>query len=190
MRIIGGSARGLRLADFPGREIRPTPDRVREALFSMLFSRRGPWSGARVLDLFAGSGALGIEALSRGAAHAWFVDHSRRAAGIIRMNLERSRLVDRATVIVADIWPSLPELGKAAPFALIFADPPYGGVPVPQLLREISRLDLLAGDGLLCLETSATDPVPDRGGNLQLLDRRRYGSTMLHLFHFANEEPA
>lgn len=190
MRVIAGSARGLHLADFPGREIRPTPDRVREALFSMLNSKRGPLTGCKVLDLFAGSGALGIEALSRGAAHAWFVDHSRQATGIISKNLERARLSDRATLMLADIWQALPGLGKTAPFAVIFADPPYGGGPVAQLLREVWRLGLLAGDGLLCLETAASDPVPERSGALQLFDRRRYGFTMIHFFHLVNEEPA
>jgi len=188
MRVIAGSARGLQLVDFTGREIRPTPDRVREALFSLLFSKRGPLTGSKVLDLFAGSGALGIEALSRGAAHAWFIDHSRQATDIIRKNLERSRLADRATVIVADIWQALPGLSTVAPFPLIFADPPYGGGPVPQLLREIGRFGLLAGDGLLCLETAMGDPVADQVGALQLLDRRRYGSTMLHFFHPVDEE--
>jgi len=190
MRVIAGSARGLQLADFPGREIRPTPDRVREALFSMLNSKRGPLTGCKVLDLFAGSGALGIEALSRGAAHAWFVDHSRQATGIISKNLERSRLSARATLMLADIRQALPELSKAAPFTVIFADPPYGGGSVAQLLREVWRLGLLAGDGLLCLETSASDPVPDQSGALQLSDRRRYGSTMIHFFHLVNEELA
>ena len=190
MRVIGGSARGRQLASFNGREIRPTPDRVREALFSILYSKRGPLSGVTVLDLFAGSGALGIEALSRGARHAWFVDSSRPAIDIIRQNLARCELTDRATLIMADLWGALPGLVGVGPFDLLFADPPYAADYAPRLLQEVSRLGLLASDGLLCLETAPAAAVPDQVNNLALLDRRRYGSTMLHFFQPAVEEPA
>ena len=190
MRVIGGSARGLQLAGFAGREIRPTPDRVREALFSILYSKRGPLTGCAVLDLFAGSGALGIEALSRGARHAWFIDSSRSAVDTIRQNLARCGLADRATVIMADLWGALPRLGGDGPFDLLFADPPYSAGHAPRLLVEVSRLGLLATDGLLCLETAPADPVPAQVGNLFVLDRRRYGTTMLHFFQPAPEEPA
>jgi 16S rRNA (guanine(966)-N(2))-methyltransferase RsmD len=190
MRVIGGSVRGRQLGGFSGREIRPTPDRVREALFSILYSKRGPFSGCTVLDLFAGSGALGIEALSRGARHAWFVESSRPAINTIRQNLARCELADRATVIMADLWRALPGLVEVGPFDLLFADPPYAAGHAPRLLQEVSRLGLLATDGLLCLETAPTDPVPDQANNLALLDRRRYGSTMLHFFQPTAEEPA
>src|SRR5512139_301286 len=116
MRVIGGSARGRQLASFSGRDIRPTPDRVREALFSILYSKRGPLTGCTVLDLFAGSGALGIEALSRGARHVWFVDRSPQAIATIRQNLKRCRMADHATVITVDLRGALPELTAAGPF--------------------------------------------------------------------------
>jgi 16S rRNA (guanine(966)-N(2))-methyltransferase RsmD len=182
MRVIGGTARGRQLANFVGQKIRPTPDRVKEALFSMLFSKRGPLTGQTVLDLFAGSGSLGIEALSRGAGHAWFVDRSRQAIDIIRQNLESCRLADRATTIMTDVWQGLPSLGSFGPFNLIFADPPYGGEHVSQLLQEIDRLGLLAVGGLFCLETASTDPVADHAGTLRRVDHRRYGTTMIHFF--------
>ena len=185
MRVIAGSARGRQLATFAGRDIRPTPDRVREALFSIIFSKIGPLTGCRVLDLFAGSGALGIEALSRGAGHVWFLDHSRQAIGTISENLQRCRLAERATVQRADLWQHLPAL--PGPFTLIFADPPYGADLVPRLLEEINRYQLLAGNGLLSIETAPDDEVPDRAGSLRLLERRRYGSTLLHFFHFSPE---
>lgn len=188
MRIIAGSARGRQLAAFAGRDIRPTPDRVREALFSIIFSRLGSLSGCSVLDLFAGSGALGIEALSRGASHARFVDHSRQAIGTIHENLRRCGLAGRATVQLADLWQILPAL--SGPFSLIFADPPYAAGHVPRLLQEVSRYRLLAGEGLLCVETAPADAVPERVASLQLLERRRYGSTMLHFFHHLPEELA
>lgn len=190
MRVIGGTARGRALAGFSGREIRPTPDRVREALFSILFSKRGPLTGCAVLDLFAGSGALGIEALSRGAAQAWFVEHSRQAVGTIRQNLQRCGLDARAKVLLGDVWQMLPVLRGETPYALVFADPPYGRDHAPRLLQEIARYGLLAVDGLLCLETAVTDAVPDRCPPLQLLERRRYGATMLHFYHLCVEEPA
>jgi 16S rRNA (guanine966-N2)-methyltransferase len=190
MRVIGGTARGRALAAFAGREVRPTPDRVREALFSILFSKRGPLAGCAVLDLFAGSGALGIEALSRGAAQACFVEHSRQAVGTIRENLQRCGLDTRARVLLADVWQTLPGLRDEAPYALVFADPPYGCDHAPRLLQELARYELLATDGLLCLETAPTDAVPDRCASLQLLEHRRYGSTMLHFYQMCVEEPA
>jgi 16S rRNA (guanine966-N2)-methyltransferase len=190
VRVIGGTARGRALATFPGREIRPTPDRVREALFSILFSKRVPLAGCTVLDLFAGSGALGIEALSRGAAQAWFVEQSRQAVATIRDNLQRCGMDARARVLQADVWQTLPLLRGDAPYVLIFADPPYGHDLAPRLLQEVGRYGLLAADGLLCLETAPTDAVPDCCTPLQLLERRRYGAIMLHFYRSCAEELA
>lgn len=188
MRVIGGSARGRRLAAFAGRNIRPTSDRVREALFSILYSRRGVLSDCRVLDLFAGSGALGIETLSRGAAHAWFVDNSRDSVAILRENLERCGFSARATVVTQDIEKALPTLAGAGPFDVIFADPPYGRDHAATLLERIDRHGLLGSEGLLCLETAVADPVPSQTGRLSLLDQRRYGSTVIHFYHLRGEE--
>lgn len=189
MRVIAGSARGRQLATFTGKDIRPTPDRVREALFSILYSQRGTWAGGKVLDLFAGSGALGIEALSRGAEHAWFVDSSRQAATTIHANLERCGFASRATLILRDVMAALPIVAGAGPFALILADPPYGRDLARPLLDNIFTHGLLAADGILCLETAAGDQVPDRFGNIRRFDQRRYGVTMLHFFQPVSEEP-
>lgn len=182
MRVISGTARGRRLAAIAGRQIRPTTDRVREALFSILFSRTGTLAGHKVLDLFAGSGALGIEALSRGADHAWFVDSYRDAVGTVRENLERCGLVPGATIVSRDVWKALPGLAAAGPFDIIFADPPYGCEQVTKLLEGVDQHGLLSHEGLLCLETAAADQVPTRIGTLQRFDQRRYGSTMLHFY--------
>ncbi|NJC88699.1 MAG: 16S rRNA (guanine(966)-N(2))-methyltransferase RsmD [Desulfuromonas sp.] len=190
MRVIGGTARGRRLAVFAGRNIRPTPDRVREALFSILYSRCGALNGWKVLDLFAGSGALGIEALSRGATHAWFVDSSRESVGTLRENLELCGFSAKATVVTRDIGGALPTLAGIGPFDVIFADPPYGRDHAAALLSGIDRHRLLGSDGLLCLETAAADPVPSAAGRLALLDQRRYGSTMIHFYHCCGEEQA
>lgn len=187
MRVIGGSARGRQLADLAGRDIRPTPDRVREALFSILYSRRGPLAESRVLDLFAGSGALGIEALSRGAAHARFVDSAPRALAAIRENLTRCGFTERASVVAGDVWKALPDCAAAGPFDLIFADPPYGRELAPRLLAACAAEALLDTDGILCLEAAADDDVPEQSGTLQRFDRRRYGLTVLHFFQPASE---
>jgi 16S rRNA (guanine(966)-N(2))-methyltransferase RsmD len=183
MRVIGGTARGRRLVAFKGENIRPTTDRVREALFSMLFSRRGSLDGLRVLDIFAGSGALGIEALSRGAATACFIDSARQAGQTIRENLDRCGFAKKAQVIEGDALKVLQNLSGKAPFDLIFMDPPYGQDWATRALESISASELLAGDGLICLETGINDPVPERSGDLYCADQRRYGSTMVHFYH-------
>lgn len=190
MRVIGGTARGRRLASLAGYEIRPTPDRVREALFSILFSCKGMLAGSKVLDLFAGSGALGIEALSRGATHAWFVDSSREAVGTIRDNLEKCGFSDRATVILRDVREALATVASAGPFDIVFADPPYSRDHATMLLEEIVRHGLLETKGLVCLETAASDPAPHLVGSLRHFDQRRYGLTMLHFYHASSEDQA
>lgn len=189
MRIIGGSARGRRLAAFAGRTIRPTPDRVREALFSILYSRRGPFSGARVLDLFAGSGALGIEALSRGAVQACFVDSSPQAVATVRQNLELCGFTGKATVIMRDVWSVLQEVAGSGGFDIVFADPPYGHDHAPRLLAQSAAVGLLAAGGILCIETAGDDRVPATAGNLRMIDQRRYGSTTIHVYQSCDEEP-
>ena len=188
--MIAGSARGRQLATFSGEAIRPTPDRVREALFSIIYSRRGPLTGSRVLDLFAGTGALGIEALSRGADHAWFIDRTALAARTIHSNLQRCKLAERATVLSRDVWATLPILTASGPFALIFADPPYGQGAGPRLLEELHRCRLLAPDGLLVVETAASDPMPATASGFVALEQRRYGITILHLYQQTSEGDA
>jgi RNA methyltransferase, RsmD family len=125
MRVIGGSFRGQRLVAPGGRDTRPTSDRVREAVFSSLFSLAGGFEGRHVLDLYAGSGALGIEALSRGAAHVVFVERDRRAAGVIVANLESLRIAPaRWRVLTCDASRLVKAAGLHA-VSLLFADPPY-----------------------------------------------------------------
>ena len=183
MRVIGGTARGRRLAAFTGSNIRPTPDRVREALFSILYSRMGSLEGLRVLDIFAGSGALGIEALSRGAAAAWFIDSAEQARRTIVENLERCRFTARARILQADVLKALQGLPGEMSFDLIFLDPPYGREWPEQILALIDARGLLARKGLVCLEAGAGDKVPLHAGGLSCFEQRRYGSTMLHFFH-------
>ena len=160
--------------------MRPTPDRVREALFSILQSRLGGFSGLRVLDLFAGSGAMAIEALSRGAAIASLVDTARASGKIIRENLDRCHLAAKAEFINRDVFLALGDFSPES-FDLIFLDPPYGRQLAERAISEISRLGILHRQGTLCAETGTDEVLPAKIGRLQVFDQRRYGSVMIHL---------
>ncbi|MFC6686753.1 16S rRNA (guanine(966)-N(2))-methyltransferase RsmD [Jhaorihella thermophila] len=179
MRIIAGRFRGLTLASVGkgdrGAHLRPTSDRVREALFSMLESR-GAVAGARVLDLFAGTGALGLEALSRGAEQAAFVDDGRVAQDLIRRNISLTGTEDRTRLIRRDATrlPPCPD----APYGLVFLDPPYGK-GLGQRALDVSRAGgWIAAGALILWEESA--PMPPLVG-FELLDARRYGDTHVTL---------
>lgn len=184
MRVISGSAKGKRLAVFQGGTIRPTPDRVREALFSILYSRLGSLKGKKVLDLFSGTGAMALEALSRGCRRAILVDQSPQAARIIPANLKTCGFEERAAHVRADALQALPGLKVEGPFDLIFLDPPYGRDLVPKIVKSIVDLELLAPRGIVCAESARIDPVPEAVDGLVRVDERRYGSTSIHLFTF------
>lgn len=177
MRIIAGSARGLRLDAPKGPDVRPTTDRVREALFSIL----GPAiQDARFLDLFAGTGANGIEALSRGAALAVFVDTERRAIDAITANLEKSGFSLQARLLRATLPGGLDRVQGA--FDVVFADPPYKFTAYERLLEEIGQWRLLAEGGRVVLEHSARMPLPATQGGLTRLQERHYGETALSIY--------
>ncbi len=183
MRVIAGSARGTHLK-VPQRLTRPSTDRLREALFSIL----GPQvEGAAVLDLFAGSGALGIEALSRGAASAMFVEASRKACEIIGQNLEKAGVAG-GSVASGDVFRTLVALQPGV-FGLIFADPPYAATAgedfAAQLLEDRTLPGLLQPDGLLVVEVESGREVPEAPA-WRLLDRRVYGSSAI-LFYGLKE---
>lgn len=181
MRIISGSARGTRLASFEGNQIRPTSDRVREALFSMLLSRMGTFTDRRVLDLYAGSGALSLEALSRGACHSTLIDQGRQSTALIESNAQACRLKDKISLIRGGVLDKLVLTQSSAPFDLIFLDPPYDkGLLIPTL-EMISDLCLLAEDGIVCVEASSKETIPERIGQLQMNVQRRYGATQIFL---------
>jgi 16S rRNA (guanine966-N2)-methyltransferase len=147
MRVVAGSARGRALVAPPGDRTRPTSDRVREAIFNALWSR-GVLDGAVAVDLFAGSGALGIEALSRGAAHVTFVDDDRAALRAVRRNLETCRVEDRATVVAGSVERWLAGLASGARFDLAFCDPPYAYAGWPDLLGALpAALVVAESDG-------------------------------------------
>jgi 16S rRNA (guanine966-N2)-methyltransferase len=169
VRIIAGTHRGHRIAAPKGRETRPTSDRVRESAFNLI----GPVEGAEVLDLFAGSGALGLEALSRGARHATFVEHDRDACRIIDANLDKLGL--KATVLQLDAVRALVQERRT--YDLVLCDPPYDYDPtriVPQLARALTE------NGLLVWESSSREPAPEVPG-LRQRTTRTYGSARLTL---------
>lgn len=182
MRVIGGTLKGRRLASFRGLGVRPTPDPVREALFNILQGE--PAAGGRVLDLFAGTGALGIEALSRGAAKAVFVDSSRASVSIIRKNIEICGLAARSRVINRDALAALRGLAASGEcFDLIFMDPPYESGYVEKALGAIEAGGLLNPGGMVVAEASARSGVDCEGlGLLGLKGTRRYGDTKVYFF--------
>jgi 16S rRNA (guanine966-N2)-methyltransferase len=155
MRIIAGEWRGRTIDAPPGQATRPTADRVRETLFSMLTSRLGSFDDLRVADLFAGSGALGLEALSRGAATATFVESDAQAATTIRRNADRLGASERARVIGG----SALALPKSEPFDLVFADPPYAPGSGSAVVHSVLNARWLAHGGWLSVETSRDDAV-------------------------------
>lgn len=178
MRIIGGRFRGTALAEVgkgdAAAHLRPTSDRVRESLFNVLLGGRhgDPVTGARVLDLFAGTGALGIEALSRGAAHATFIETGAVALGLLRGNIAKTRTEAEAEIIQRDA--TRPGLCPGAPVDLVFLDPPYGKGMGEQALQAARTGGWLAPQALVVWEEGAPMPAPE---GFDPLETRRYGDT-------------
>jgi 16S rRNA (guanine966-N2)-methyltransferase len=175
VRIVGGSLRGRVLRAPPGADTRPTSEKVRQALFNIL----PDVTGMSVLDLFAGSGALGIEALSRGAAHATFVDQGKAPLGAIRTNLRELGLEGRATVLSGDAVTLAQRHVPVAPWQLVFVDPPYRS---DLAVRAVGALANLARDALIVIEHDRRNAPPDTLGSLLRTDQRRYGDTLLSFY--------
>lgn len=186
MRIIGGTRRGTLLADIgegdPAAHLRPTSDRVREAIFNLLINggHGNPVAGAQVLDLFAGTGALGLEALSRGAAHVTFVDDGAKALALLRANIAKMRLDAETRVLRQDARRLPPNQG--APCTLVFLDPPYGKALGEAALAAAARGGWLAPGAMIVWEES-TAPVPPEG--FSQIDQRKYGDTRVTLLRVA-----
>lgn len=183
MRVIAGIARGRRLFSPPDRSVRPTADRVKEALFSIVTSLYGSLEGMTVLDLFAGTGSLGIEALSRGAAEAVFVEKSPTAARIIERNLALTGFMEKGT-IVRQQFPSclelLRETGKT--FSLVLADPPYAGDGLEEIPLRLIESSLLAEDATIVVEHAARRCLPTLADHGIVYSRRIYGDTGLGIY--------
>ena len=180
MRVIAGIAKGTRLVAPKGLDVRPTLDRVREALFSILAPRL---EGARFLDLFAGSGANGVEALSRGAAAAVFADSDDCSLQAIRRNLEATHLATRARVARLALPEGLSTLAvREQPFDIVFADPPYDFSKYADLLGSIRGESLLAADGVLVIEHATRVDLGADWGGFARGSCRPYGDTALSFF--------
>lgn len=179
MRIVGGEARGRRLKAPPSDRIRPTSDRIREAIFDLLGP--GPNSGG-VLDLYAGTGALGIEALSRGFETAVFVEKDRIALGLIRENLARCGYEDRCRVEEKEVLRFLEVLDAAAPFSLVLLDPPYQKQMVAGCLERLASSRWVSDDGRIVCETERDLELPGRVETFQRAKRKRYGDTSVHIY--------
>ena len=178
LRIIGGRHRGRRLRFPAGVAIRPTPDRVRETLFNWLQPRI---VGARVLDLFAGSGALGLEALSRGAAQVSFVEKDPRAAVAIE-SLAREWQEASAQVVNTDALAWLANPGGATPFDIVFLDPPYDSALLSDAAAALVSAKLLAADARVYVEHRAHEPLPPLPDGWQNIRDGRAGEVGYHLF--------
>ena len=182
MRIIGGALGGRKIRAPHGQATRPTSDRVREAIFNILGP---PPEGARVLDLFAGAGGLGMEALSRGAASATFVDDAVAAARCVGDNLLALGLQDRGQVLRLDARRALARLVAAgARFAWVFLDPPYAGDEAERALAELGgpMLDLLAEEAVVVVEHDRRRSLAAEHGALARRDERRYGDTLVSFY--------
>ncbi len=177
MRIIAGSARGLRIEAPPGPNVRPTLDRVREALFSILMPRL---EDARFVDLFCGSGANGIEALSRGAANVTFVDQDRKALNTVRDNLNRARVATHATCLQLEIPREIQRIPGT--FDLVFADPAYDFDAYDALLDAIAAGTLLAEDGLVIVEHRRSVDLPATTDALTRTRVAPYGQCALSFY--------
>lgn len=181
MRIIAGVARGRGLVAPPGREVRPTLDRVREALFSILTPRV---AGARFLDLYAGSGANGLEAMSRGASRVVLVDSDRRSLAAIRDNVARTGLSGDLRSVQATLPEGLEQVG--GPFDIVFADPPYAYEHYEALLNALSSASLLDAEGIVCIEHDRHTLLPETCGGLHRARERRWGATAVSFYGWAN----
>lgn len=185
MRVITGSARGRRLNELKGNDTRPTTDKVKEGIFSAI---QFEVQGARVLDLFAGTGQLGIEALSRGAESAVFVDCRADAVKLIRENLALTKLEDGAQVVCADAMSALASLRR--PFDLIFLDPPYAGDLLERAIERIAGFDILARNGIMIAESPADKPLPVLPPPYRIAREYRYGRIKATLYRRDGEESA
>lgn len=181
MHIITGSARGVRLETLAGETTRPTSERAKEAIFSML---QFDLEGRRVLDLFAGSGQMGLETLSRGAAHAVLVDRERGALGVLKKNAEKTRLAARTTIVGAEAISYLQSY-RGEPFHLVFLDPPYAAGLLPVALRTLLAREMLTTGATIVAECGA--PKDLFGGDtalaeqFEILKEKRYGAAYVYI---------
>lgn len=177
IRIIGGELKGRKLVTVRGLKTRPTADRVRESIFNILGNSV---RAARVLDLYAGTGAMGIEALSRGAESVLFADDHKAALTAIEKNIKACSLENRAGTIKWNVFKNLNIIRSHRPaFNLVFLDPPYNKNMIQPTLSNLSRSRCLENDSRLALEHSPLEPIPEALPGFKISDQRRYGKTLV-----------
>jgi len=182
MRIIAGALRGKKLFSVSGTQTRPTADRLREAIFNILSFRV---QDAVVLDLFSGTGALGIEALSRGSRFAVFIDSSNRALACISRNIKACAFEKKARIIKWDITKNLDCVKGARPaFDLVLMDPPYDRNSIAPALAHLYRSDCLKSDARIVVEHSLLEPVDPQPGAYIVCDHRKYGKTLVSILSY------
>jgi len=179
MRIIAGKYRGLQLVSFSSDQIRPTTDRMKETLFNILMNQTGD---SRVVDLFAGTGNLGLEALSREAAHVTFVEKNSKSLQVIRENLKKLKVPNESFEIKAmDVFSFL-KAYEGPGFNLVFADPPFTEKLTAKVLKEVSESPILAEGGIFVLESAKKDQPAETCGDLLRYDTRDFGDKVLSFF--------
>ena len=177
IRIIGGELKGRKLVTVAGKETRPTADRVRESIFNILGQSV---QGARVLDLYAGTGAMGIEALSRGAQFVFFVDNQKTALAALAKNLKSCSLENKASTIKWNIKHNLNILlSHKSAFDLVFIDPPYHQNMIQPTLSHLHASQCLENGAQLTIEHSPLEPLPESELEYKIADQRRYGKTLV-----------
>jgi 16S rRNA (guanine966-N2)-methyltransferase len=184
LRVISGNLKGRRLFSLKGQKLRPTSDRVKEAIFNIL---QDQVRGRKVLDLFAGTGALGIEALSRGAKSTVFVEESSRSLSALRRNIEECNLKEQAEVLGREARAAIKIIeARGDSFELIFLDPPYGKGLARRALEALARSSIVTSGTLVVAEHSLSEKL-DFVPSWQRLDWRRYGSTQVSFFRPGKE---
>ncbi len=180
MRVIAGELRGRKLQELEGMNIRPTSDRVKESLFNMLGTRV---YDSEFLDLFAGTGGIGIEAYSRGAAKIVFIDESTKSIQVLKGNLEKLKVEQRVEVYNTDYVNAIHKLSQEGRgFDIIFVDPPYLKGFAQNALSHISDKGILKEEGMVIIEHDIQDDMPEAAGSLQLQRQKKYGNTMLSFY--------
>ena len=180
LRVISGTAKGHGLKTVKGDTTRPTSDKVKGALYNII----APYIGdSSVLDMFAGTGSLGIEALSRGAASAVFFDRSQQCCGIIKENLQHTKLTDKASVYTIDFTAGIEKMYKEGrKFDIIIMDPPYNKNFIQEALKLLTINDIMMDDGVIIAEHSIKDELPESCGRIKAIDTRKYGDTMITIY--------
>ena len=179
MRIVSGKARGTKLMSLDGMETRPTTDRVKESIFNIINS---DIYDSEVLDLFSGSGALGIEAASRGAKKVVLVENNIKCRDVINKNVEKSKLTDIIDIVIGDAEVFIVKSAGKAKFDLIFMDPPYKKNIVEPILKKIVESNILSDDGIIVVEHSREDNIPENVGNLFAYKNKKYGITCVSIY--------